>query len=48
MNEEDIYEAFASAAQENYQPKTRTTANNQKTQSVGLFNFSASNSNSGS
>ena len=44
MNEEDIYEAFANAAQENYRGGSRQQPK-PASQSVGLFNFSSSKQN---
>jgi hypothetical protein len=45
-NNEDIYEAFASAAQENYNGGSGSNRRNtNSTQSVGLFNFTSSTAN---
>ena len=46
-NNEDIYEAFASAAQENYNSGSggSNRRNNTQSQSVGLFNFTSSSAN---
>ena len=45
-NNEDIYEAFASAAQENYNSGSGSNRRNtNSTQSVGLFNFTSSSAN---
>ena len=46
-NNEDIYEAFASAAQENYNSGSGSNRRNtnSSSQSVGLFNFTSSTAN---